>query len=136
MKLREEIVVITVALGAIFTGALGAGCNPDCVDGKACVCEGGSCDYTCGGESQGGCDFECTDGASCTASCPGGGCTMECHGADSCALDCPGDSCTLSCEGTDSCQMESCETSCPLDCGGASFCSNSCDIMSACPTNP
>jgi len=133
---RTSLIVVATALCAMASGLLVGGCQPECVAGQACLCEGGSCDLVCEGDDGGGCDFECTDGADCTASCPGGGCTMECSGAASCALDCPGDSCTMNCTDTDTCNVDSCGANCPLNCGGAASCDNSCDIMSACPTTP
>lgn len=133
--IQRKTLNLLVLLTLVMTFSLTiTGCDPECVAGTACECEGGSCDFECESEDEGGCDFNCSDGAACTASCPGGGCAMECSGADSCALDCPGDTCTLNCTDTGSCTISSCGTACVLNCGGAGTCSNSCDMMSACTT--
>lgn len=136
MNQHKTIILLVSSMLVVASGLLIAGCNQECVDGTACLCEDGSCDFVCESDSGGNCDFECTDGAECTASCPGGGCTMECESAESCALDCPGDSCTLNCTDTGVCTITSCGANCPLNCDGADTCNNSCDIMDACPTVP
>lgn len=107
----------------------------DCVAGKACVCEGGDCDFNCGGTAT-GCAMECSGGATCSLSCPGGSCSLKCTDAASCNLDCPGNNCSLECTGTDSCVLEGCSSACATSCGGADTCDSSCSPAQGCGTTP
>lgn len=136
MNQHKPLILIVCSMLVVASGLLIAGCNEECVDGTACLCDDGSCDFVCESDTGGNCDFECSDGAACTAECPGGNCTMVCDGAESCELDCPGDTCAVNCSDTAVCNITSCGTNCALTCGGAATCNSSCGLMEGCATVP
>jgi hypothetical protein len=131
---------LVTAFACLAFGAtvFGAGCSTPaddgCVAGKQCICSGGSCNKTCGGDGA-SCRFECQAGTSCTFSCPGGGCDVQCAADASCAIDCPKGGCTTQCGGGD-CKVTSCTDNCTTQCGSAKTCTSSCiDPAKNCVSN-
>ncbi len=123
MRLRIHCILVFTVVGSFL-----AACGSDnCVGGRVCECDNGTCSETC---DTGSCSFTCLEGTSCRHDCAGGGCTLDCIDAESCQMSCSGGGCTLNCSGTAECVLTECTTGCSLNCGGASVCESSCDPLS------
>lgn len=134
--MNMKTLILSLFCAVVMSLSFTACSSSNCAAGVACVCEGGSCQDECGGDTGGDCSFQCTDGAQCDNSCPAGGCGMNCTNAESCVLACPGGRCSLNCVGTAECRITECTGTCSLNCGGADTCMSSCDVTDGCSTTP